>query len=250
MLINMKSLQTSYGKNYLFDFLLWLLVAGLASNFIGCAGGVKTRSDLTQTSDRSLDTGPGAQLSSHSYEKSSAAVVETSLKSDKALIEEWRKDIPEEKRKDNDELKELLLLTGEVKDPPARIKEKFSRLIQRMRDQHRRESQKMRQAFTASERKNREAYQRKADQERKEFNSDKHSREDRAEFYDQQDQVRKDYFSEERDKRNIFNSDMRAREDDFSNMIRDRQRDFNLEIRAYEIRFKEQIKKIEPLKTK
>jgi hypothetical protein len=246
MLIDMKSLQTSYGKNYLSHVLLSLFIASLAQVSIGCGGGIKTRSDLSPTAENSLDNSSGSKTT----KTESTPVLETSLKSDNAVIEELRKNIPEEKRKDNDELKEILSLTGEVKDPPARIREKFMRTIQRMRDTHRRESQKMRQTFSDNERKNRDAYKRKSDAERKEFNDDKQSKEDRKEFYDRQDQTRKDFFAEERDKRNIFNSDMRSREDEFSNMIRDRQQDFNLEIRAYEIRYKEHMKQLEAQKKK
>src|SRR5688572_12945619 len=57
-----------------------------------------------------------------------------SLSADRAALEEMRKDVPEEKKQENDELAYLLKLTEEVKRPPSEIRTQFDSVLRKKRE--------------------------------------------------------------------------------------------------------------------
>ena len=59
---------------------------------------------------------------------------EISLKSDRAALEELRKDIPEQKKQSNDELALVLELFGTVKLPPSEVQGKYQIAMQKRRE--------------------------------------------------------------------------------------------------------------------
>jgi hypothetical protein len=174
---------------------------------------------------------------------------ETSLSDDAKSIEELRKNIPEAKRRDNDQLKEILGLMGEVKEPPQRIRDRFHRTTQRIREGHRRDVKRQRDEFNRIEKSARDDFFKKLKDEREENLSNKKlTREERQRFTEDQDRRRREFTGDERDRRQRFNSDLRQAEDDFSANLRDKTTEFNQELRAYTARYNDWQKQLKEKK--
>jgi hypothetical protein len=206
MILGMKSLQTSYGKKFLIGFGAAIMVC-LSS----CA--TETKHDQGTNGD------------------------EVSLKDDRRSVEELRKNIPEEKRKENDELKEILSMFGTVKEEPSRIQDRYQRATQRMREKFHRDTERERQNFDRNEKKQRDDFNRKMTDEKDKFTNSKPSSEDRKRFFDDQEQKRRDFNEDERTKRDDFNRDAREKADDFNSTMHDKDQEFNDEYRAYNTRY-------------
>ncbi len=116
---------------------------------------------------------------------------EVSLADDRDAIEDLRKTIPEERRRENDELREILNLTAEVKEQPSYIREKFNRSVQRVSEQHRRQISKERSEFNKKENEKREQFKGLSKERKKDFQKSKNSREESKEFYENEDQARR-----------------------------------------------------------
>jgi len=168
---------------------------------------------------------------------------EVSLKGDQAHIEKLRKDIPLEVRRENDELKELLSLMGEVKEPPSRVREKFNRILRKKTAANKREVGKARKIFSREEKRLKKDKLKFFKKEREEFKSKKAKREETREFYADQDRRRREFFSDSREKRKDFETDMRQKSRDFSSYLRERRREFNEEYKNYSKKYRELKKK-------
>lgn len=170
------------------------------------------------------------------------AQLETSLSDDRAAIEELRKNIPAERKAENDALKQILDVTLEVKDPPERVREKFSRQTQRMRQDFQKQIRRERDDFNTAEKRKRDEFFDKLKLERDEFSKRNASREARKDFYNDQDERRRRFMADQKDARDRFNSDMKQRQDDFNVMMREKNNEFNQEMRNYTVRYNEKKK--------
>lgn len=169
------------------------------------------------------------------------AVSEVSLKADRSAMDEARKDIPEEIRRENDEIAGLLsFVVRESDEEPNRLRDRFSSALRKKRERSDRELRKKRDDFTATERKKREEFLKKLKTDRDEFTSGRRrSTEERKRFFDDQDTSRRDFFSNERDLRKDFESSMQETRKNTEDYIREKQNAFNQDLRAYQQRYTE-----------
>jgi hypothetical protein len=156
-----------------------------------------------------------------------------SLTSDRKELDELRKNIPEEKKKENDELAFLSQLFADQSKSPSQIREKFDSLLRKKRDLFQKDMSKARETFVKDERKRREAFNKEQEEARNDFKKHKSSREQNSEFYSNLDGKRKDFSAAEREKRDEFESDMRDKRKNFEDYARERSSEFNQELRAY-----------------
>lgn len=201
--------------------------SSLVTSLVGC-GLIQSRSET-----HSAPTGQDEEVS-----------VETTLNNDKKTLEELRKNIPPERRQENDQLKEILSLMGEVKDNPSKIRERFNRTTQRMRNSERNSVQRIRKDFNTQEKKRRDEFFKKLKNDREDFKSSKNDREARKRFYEDQDSARREFNADERDKRSQFNADLKLKSDDFSAMMREKNNEFTQELRAYTQRYNDYQKEL------
>jgi hypothetical protein len=221
----MKSHQTSVGKKFLG------LVIGLALFVSGCTIVQKSREDGGPVETGSVAT-PKTAAAAESPEPA-VADGEVSIREDMTTIEDLRKNIPEQKRQENDALKNVLSLLGEVKAPPAQHRDKFNRVMRDMREKRRREAQKTRENFNKKERKDREAFLKDLKESREKFNKSKTDKDERKDFYNDQDMRRREFFANERDARKEFESEIRQQDSDFNAFYREKNDEFNKELRIY-----------------
>lgn len=229
----MNLLRKSWGKFCLLS--VGLALTGLTTaGLTGCASGF-------QVSDIEKKPAVAPQLTPPILAPDKLTY-ETSLTEDKNKIEDLRKDIPIEKRNDNDELREILSYMGEVSEPPRKIRDKFYRITQRVRSTHRKEVQRIRANFNKDEKSYRDQFYTKLKNEREDFLRRKVSREERKIFFDEQDARRREYAADERDRRHQFTSDLKSKEDDFNHAMREKINEFNQVHRVYSQKYDEQIK--------
>lgn len=163
---------------------------------------------------------------------------EVSLKEDRAQLAEMRKEVPEEKKQENDELA-LILQTmksdtylGQDKDP-HKVREDFDHILRKRRSKFDQEVQKLRDDYNKAERKNREEFTKAQQDERAEFLKKKVKTEERKEFYEDQDGKRKEYFANEKEKRAEFESSMTEKRRNYEDHVREVTNKFNQEHKAY-----------------
>ena len=175
------------------------------------------------------------------------AASEVSLKADRSAMDEARKDIPEEIRRENDEIAGLLsFVVRESDEEPSRLRDRFNTALRKKRERSDRELRKKRDEFTSVERKKREDFLKKLKTDRDEFASARRrSPEDRKRFFDDQDTSRRDFFATERDLRKDFESSMQETRNNTEDYIREKQNAFNQDLRAYQQRYTERKRGLE-----
>lgn len=193
---------------------IWIIVVclGTTSLIAGCA----------------LST--GAQNSDSNY-------ADVSLKSDRKEIAKLRAEIPKDRRKANDRLKNLLKFFGDVRLPPENIQEKYEEMFERERTEFDRKKERSRQKFDRKEQHERDAFERKLDEARHKFTRQHHTPGERSRFFERQANARENFNSDEMERRDDFDSAWRERTDDFDTDMHDKHQEFLEQYRDYSERY-------------
>lgn len=166
-----------------------------------------------------------------------------SITADRKALDEIRAQVPDEKKRDNDELAFILQMVSdsqtELKKAPADIRTQFDNLLRKKREQFDKDMRKERENVTKEERKKRESFLKSQQEARDTYARQKHTREEKNDFYKEIDEKRSEFFSNERERRNDFESDFRERRKSFEDYTREKSNEFNQELRAYQKRFDE-----------
>lgn len=172
-----------------------------------------------------------------SENKASATLTEdVSLKADRSELADLRKEIPEEIKKNNDELALIfkMISPGQERDEePSAIRERFNKALRDRRAKVDKELRRRRDQFNKTEKKTRDEFLKNLKESRESFVEKKRSQEERREFFNDQDKSRNEYFAEERDRRKEFESEISAARKEFDDYAREKQNLFNQEYRAY-----------------
>ncbi len=160
-----------------------------------------------------------------------------SLQADRKSMEDLRAQVPNEKKRENDELALTLGLMSETKKSPSDIRSQFDSLLRKKRSLFDKDMTKERENFTKEERKKRDEFMKSQSDQRETFKHEKHGREEQTEFFKNLDEKRSEFFSVERDRRADYESDVRERRKSFDDYAREKQNEFNQEIRAYQKRY-------------
>lgn len=175
-----------------------------------------------------------------------AVADEISLKADRTALDEARKDIPEEVRKQNDEIALLMsYIVRESEEEPNRLRDRFNTALRKHRDGLDKKLRNEREDYTKKERKKRDEFLKKKKDERESYMAKKRDADTRRRYFEEQEDARREYFNDERDRRREFESrvqeDRRALED----FVREKQNAFNQEWRAYQTRYNERKKQLD-----
>jgi hypothetical protein len=179
--------------------------------------------------------GRGSSADSRTQVASNAEVPdELSLKADRSALDEERKDIPEDKRRDNDELAALLqLIQAKPNQEPGEVRERFNKVIRDRREKSDKTFRRRREEFSKTETRSRESFLKTAKDERDSYLKSKHTSDDRKDFFDRQEDQRKSFFSDQTEKRNDFEAKMTDDRKTFEDYIKEKTSQFNDEMRAY-----------------
>jgi hypothetical protein len=169
---------------------------------------------------------------------------EYSLQSDRSALDELRKDIPEEVKKQNDEVALIMsYIVRDSEEDPNRLRDRFNTALRKRREANDKALTRARESFSKNEKKSRESFMAKSKQDREEFlNARKRSAEDRKSFFNDQDDRRKSFFAESQEKRKDFEASVMERRKAVEDSTREKQNAFNQEWRAYQARYTERKK--------
>ncbi len=211
-----------------------VLAVSFVTSVAGC--GVKTvRRDGETGAASSNVTSPDAT--------SSDASSEISLKADRSELDKFRTEIPEEVKRQNDEIALILsFINRETEEDPNKVRDRFSAALRKRREASDKHLRRTRDSFSKREKQEREEFLKKSKEDREEFQDRKRSPDDRKRFFEDQEDKRKEFFADQTEKRKDFESsvqDERKRMEDF---IREKQNQFNQEWRDYQTRYTERKK--------
>ncbi len=161
--------------------------------------------------------------------------IEVSLKADRSQLDDLRKEIPDEKKKENDELAAILDLftSGGYDQEPNHIREKFDRIVRDKRLRMDREMRKARDEYNKEERKKRADFTHLQKQEHDDFEKKKPRPEDRKDFNSEQESKRQEFYSDERNNRAEFESNMNEKRHDIDDYLHSKSQQFSDELRNY-----------------
>lgn len=162
-----------------------------------------------------------------------------SLAADRQAMEEYRTQVPETKKQENDELALALGWTQNVDKAPSKIRDEFNSLLRKKRAAIDKDLKKEREQFTKEERKKRDEFLKLQKEEREAFKKRKTTREESQSFFKEQSDRRNEFFADERERRNDFESDVRERRKNFEDYAREKNNSFNQEMRDYQKRYDE-----------
>ncbi len=155
------------------------------------------------------------------------------LKEDREAFAEIRKDIPDDRKTQNDEQALILNMMSDLKHSPGEIREKFDSMLTRKRSVFQKDLDKKREEYVKKERQDREKFTKTSETDRKKFTDVKHSADEKAEFFADQDTRRRNFYSDQREKRDEFEADVRDQRKNFDDYVRSKTMEFNQEHRAY-----------------
>lgn len=155
------------------------------------------------------------------------------LKEDREAFAEIRKEVPEDKKSQNDQQALILNMMSDLTHTPDEIREKFDSLATKKRDLFQKNMDKHREEYVKKERRDRERFTKKAETDRKKFTEGKRSTEEKLEFFADQDTQRRSFYSDQREKRDEFEANVRDQRKNFDDYIRAKTMEFNQEHRAY-----------------
>ncbi|MEK6774938.1 MAG: hypothetical protein AABY64_13435 [Bdellovibrionota bacterium] len=161
------------------------------------------------------------------------------LSKDREELDKLRQQIPEEKRKENDEVAFTLSLMSELRLAPSEVREKFNTAIRKKRDLFNKDMKKYREDFTKNEKSDRDKFIKEIDADRKSRVGKKWSSDERKEFNEKIEARRKDFYMDQKEKREEFEATIRDQRKNFEDYAREKTNDFNQEHRAYVKRFEE-----------
>lgn len=168
---------------------------------------------------------------------------EISLKSDRQKLDDLRKKEPEDKKVANDELAFFLTQTGELKQDPNVVRERFQLLVQKKRSRFNEAVDRLRKEYAEDERKRRDDFNTDRNSKRDAYMKKQHPPTDETRaFYSQMEKDRLDFYSRERDRRKDFDDEIQTQQKEFSAYIKERTDEFNEQMRLYKKRYDEAAK--------
>ena len=223
-------MNRSKSKSLLMTMSLVVAIAGIVS---ACAG-MKSRSNLK--------TAEGAASDKPSLMKDRPG--EVSLRSDRSHLDDFRKDIPEEVKKSNDEIAAIMsFIVRDSEEEPNRLRERFSTALRKKREATDKKLRHAREDFTKHERADREAFMKKSKDERDRYVSGgKRTTDERKRFFDDQEDRRKVFFADQSEKRKDFEQHVSEERKAVEDYNREKQNAFNQECRSYQTRYTERKK--------
>lgn len=192
------------------------------------------------------ETEPTGAVSTEASSAEKGSSSEVSLKADRSELDKLRSEIPDEVKRQNDEIALILsFINRETEEEPNKVRDRFSTALRKRREALDKHLRRTRESFSKTEKKEREEFLKRSKEDRAEFLERKRSPDDRKRFFEDQEDKRKGFFADQTEKRKDFESsvqDERKRMEDF---IREKQNQFNQEWRDYQIRYTERKKQNE-----
>lgn len=174
---------------------------------------------------------------------SSETASEISLKADRSELDKFRTEIPEEVKRQNDEIALILsFINRETEEDPNKVRDRFSSALRKRREASDKHLRRTRESFSKREKQEREDFLKRSKDERTDFLDRKRSPDDRKRFFEDQEDKRKVFFADQTEKRKDFESSVQEERKRMEDFVREKQNQFNQEWRDYLTRYTERKK--------
>ncbi len=164
---------------------------------------------------------------------------EVSLAADRRELDELRRDLPDDVKRQNDELALVLSFLKDGDEDPNKLRDRFQSALRKKREAVDKSQRRRREDFSRSEREAREKFTTEQKSEREEFLSRKRESSARQKFFDQQDEKRRRFHADAQERRKDFEALITEERRDFESMVREKTNFFNQEWRGYRERWTE-----------
>lgn len=158
---------------------------------------------------------------------------EVSFKKDSEEIAKLRAEIPEDIKKSNDRLSEMLNRWKEIKTPPNELRSKFDDELRKMRVEAEKKWKRLREDFNHSVNERRKDFQEKQKDERDDFFDSKPKGDKRSQFTQKQSRTRDRFNADLRDERDKFEDSIKEARKNFDAEMANRRSEFKLEFPEY-----------------
>lgn len=165
------------------------------------------------------------------------------LLEDRQALEEMRKQVPPEKKVQNDELALIMAGMGDTNRNPSDVRNKFNSILNRKRQLFQNDMTRRREIYVKQERKDREMFTKELEKKRNTFVRGRPSADEKKDFFNDLDTQRRDFYSDQREKREEFESDIRDQRKNFEDYIREKTNEFNQAHREYTKRWEDEKRK-------
>lgn len=217
-------------------YVSWSMLLLLSFLAAGCASGPSGSSshDLATATPILLD------------EKGNAAD-EVSLRADRAELDKLRGEVPEEVKKQNDEIAMLMsFVVRESEEDPQRLRDRFSTALRKKREAVNKKVSLAREAFSKKEKADRAEFVKESKSQRDAFvKNRKRSSDERRDFFSNQDDKRRAFFADQQERRKDFELQVQDERKSVEDSMREAQNAFNQELRSYQARYTERRKQLD-----
>ncbi len=167
---------------------------------------------------------------------------EISLKADRSALQEFRQDISDSTKEENDFVALVLKDMSDLKLTPSEVRDRYNREVRKTREKFTRNQKKAREQFNSQEKKNREKFLANLKSERESFIAGKPKSNESSYFFQEQNNKRQSFFQDQSDARRDFDSEMSQIRDDFNEDMRLKQKQFDDAYREYSKEYQDKIK--------
>lgn len=235
----MNSIKTNGKRMGLIVYMAGMIGVGAILVSVSCSSTNKTSDDAAATENRDAVLDGKAPILSESQP-------EVSLRADRSELDQFRKEIPDEVKKQNDEI--ALMMSYVVRDSeedPQRLRDRFNTALRKKREAVDKQIRRVREDFSKRERKERETFLKKMKEQRDDFVGRKRSADDRKRFFEDQEEKRKAFMADQQEKRKDFEMRVQDERKNVEDLIRERQNAFNQEWRSYQTRYTERRRQLD-----
>lgn len=167
---------------------------------------------------------------------------EMSLREDRDSLKDYRREVPEDTQKQNDELALFLNLMRQGNENPQMVRDRFNVMVQKKRATFRDKAAKLREIYRDEETKRREKHLEQAKIKRERYLRRKLDAKDNREFFNELEKERLTFSATERARRTSFEAEVGAQSKDFDAYMREKQKEFDEQYRLYTKKFSERPK--------
>lgn len=218
--------------------ILRVAVFGICASFLSACA-VKTVS-------RGEESDSGARSATEKVDPLRSA--EVSLAADRQELDQLRKDLPDDVKKQNDELALVLSFLKDGDEDPNKLRDRFQAALRKKRETVDKAQRRRREDFTRAEREARENFNANQKAEREDFLSGKRDSAARKKFFETQDEKRRRFYADSQERRKDFEAQVNEERRDFESLVREKTNFFTQEWRGYRERWTERKRLLEEKK--
>ncbi|GEM_PF-3987690 len=164
---------------------------------------------------------------------------EISLAADRKELDQLRQEMPDDVKKQNDELALVLSFLKDGDEDPNKLRDRFQTALRKKREAVDKNHRRRREDFNRSEREAREKFTAEQKAGREDFLGRRRSSADQKRYLEGQEEKRRRFYADAQERRKDFEAQITEERRDFESLVREKTNFFNQEWRGYRERWTE-----------